>query len=599
MIQLKRLTTSTSIDNVQLEVGQPLVDPNNSLLYIGKDSGKLKFYDSDHVDKKLVNKIKVGESEIEPASGELEFKAGTNITLGADNNTKTITISSTNTAHTHSTGEGLFVDGSGGVDGEVSYSLNVATQESLGGIKLGFNAQSGMLPIKLGEGGNNDKKAYASLPTASTSSLGGVKSRTTGTASDRDYYVEVNSSDSTMKVNVPWSNTAHTHTNGVGLVKTGGGGVEGTVGYKVALTEKAETPDKNVAVPRPAANADRTYPVIVDKENNLATIVPWINSTVTSNAPTGAPPGTSTGISVTSTPKGNNQSFNLTLDKTVAHLNSLPGVNGDFLLTLNRSNNGESTAYTYSCIASPLNNLESRVNNALQSGVYAAVASGGLTQAVPSTGTNKLTLTITPQQALILHQYSPGYADGAISITKPSGWLGNDLPDSFTDDLFIIGQGLGTMTGSYLFDICGLHKNYHIYGSYYDKLTVTLTNADRWYYKIVNLTGFNKLTLTLDKDGSGHSYFVSGGTYSLDFYSDGCMAWCFTNKRTPQFINNCNLTLPDGWKPRNSSTGLISYDGSGIVNHAEPITINTDGIIETFGSNGWQVNSVSLIYQLA
>lgn len=527
MIQLKRLTTSTSIDNVQLEVGQPLVDPNNSLLYIGKDSGKLKFYDSDHVDKKLVNKIKVGESKIEPASGELEFKAGTNITLGADNNTKTLTISSTNTAHTHSTGEGLSIDGSGGVEGSVTYSLNAATQTSLGGIKLGFNAQSGMLPIELG-GGDDDKKAYASLPTASTSSLGGVKSRKTGTASDRDYYVEVNSSDSTMKVNVP-----------------------------------------------------------------------WINSAVTSNAPTGAPPGTSTGISVTSTLKDNMQSFNLTLDRTVAHLDSLPGENGDFLLTLNRSNKEKLTAYTYSWIASPLNNLESKVNNALQSGVYAAVASGGLTQAVPPTAANELTLTITTQQALILHQYYPGDANGTISITKPSGWLGNDLPDSFTDDLFIIGQGLGTVIGSYLFDICSLHKNYHIWGSYNDKLEVTLKNANRWYYKIVNLTGFNKLTLTLNRDGSGQNYFISDKSYNLDFYSDGCMAWCFTNKRTPQFINNCNLTLPDGWKPRNSSTGLISYDASGIVNHAEPITINTDGVIETFGSNGWQVNSVSLIYQLA
>ena len=140
MIQLKRLKETSNIDNVQLEAGQPLVDPNGSFLYIGKDSGKLKFYDSNHVDTKLVNKIKVGESEIEPASGELEFKAGGNVTLEADNDTKTITINSKNTAHTHSNGEGLSVNGSGGVDGEVFYSLNAATQGSLGGIKLGFNA---------------------------------------------------------------------------------------------------------------------------------------------------------------------------------------------------------------------------------------------------------------------------------------------------------------------------------------------------------------------------------------------------------------------------------------------------------------------------
>ena len=46
------------------------------------------------------------------------------------------------------------------------------------------------------------------LPTANTSILGGVKSSTTGTTSDRNYNVEVNS-DGTMKVNVPWTNTTY------------------------------------------------------------------------------------------------------------------------------------------------------------------------------------------------------------------------------------------------------------------------------------------------------------------------------------------------------------------------------------------------------
>lgn len=41
------------------------------------------------------------------------------------------------------------------------------------------------------------------LPIASASALGGVKSSTTGTTSGRDYNVEINA-DGTMKVNVPW-----------------------------------------------------------------------------------------------------------------------------------------------------------------------------------------------------------------------------------------------------------------------------------------------------------------------------------------------------------------------------------------------------------
>ena len=44
------------------------------------------------------------------------------------------------------------------------------------------------------------------LPTATASALGGVKSSTTGTTVNRDYKVQVNS-DGTMKVNVPWTDT--------------------------------------------------------------------------------------------------------------------------------------------------------------------------------------------------------------------------------------------------------------------------------------------------------------------------------------------------------------------------------------------------------
>lgn len=48
------------------------------------------------------------------------------------------------------------------------------------------------------------------LPIASASALGGVKSATTGTTPGRDYKVQVNS-DGTMKVNVPWTDTNTTY----------------------------------------------------------------------------------------------------------------------------------------------------------------------------------------------------------------------------------------------------------------------------------------------------------------------------------------------------------------------------------------------------
>ena len=52
-------------------------------------------------------------------------------------------------------------------------------------------------------------QAYT-LPIASSTILGGVKSSTTGTTSGRDYNVEINS-DGTMKLNVPWIDTNSTY----------------------------------------------------------------------------------------------------------------------------------------------------------------------------------------------------------------------------------------------------------------------------------------------------------------------------------------------------------------------------------------------------
>lgn len=87
------------------------------------------------------------------------------------------------------------------------------------------------------------------------------------------------------------TNTAHTHTNGVGLVRTGDGGASGTVDYKVALV--SEEKDANVA------GTGKLYPIKVDKNGKLAVNVPWtdtntdtgvtsVNVTGTGNAVTAA-----------------------------------------------------------------------------------------------------------------------------------------------------------------------------------------------------------------------------------------------------------------------------------------------------------------------
>lgn len=58
----------------------------------------------------------------------------------------------------------------------------------------------------LSGGGTLEADRTLSLSTATSSTLGGVKSATTGTTANRDYNVQVNS-DGTMKVNVPWTDT--------------------------------------------------------------------------------------------------------------------------------------------------------------------------------------------------------------------------------------------------------------------------------------------------------------------------------------------------------------------------------------------------------
>ena len=73
------------------------------------------------------------------------------------------------------------------------------------------------------------------------------------------------------------TNTAHQHSAGAGLTIEGSitDWVSGStnVKYKAALV--SETLNTNAAVSTPAANAERTYPVILDKNGKLATIVPW------------------------------------------------------------------------------------------------------------------------------------------------------------------------------------------------------------------------------------------------------------------------------------------------------------------------------------
>ena len=72
----------------------------------------------------------------------------------------------------------------------------------------------------------SDIGALTSIPTATGSVLGGVKSSTTGTTSGRDYNVQVNT-DGTMKVNVPWTDN-NTVTN---IGANGSGYTSGNINF--------------------------------------------------------------------------------------------------------------------------------------------------------------------------------------------------------------------------------------------------------------------------------------------------------------------------------------------------------------------------------
>ena len=93
---------------------------------------------------------------------------------------------------------------------------------------------------------------------ATPSAAGLVKSSTTGTTSDRDYNVEVNS-DGTMKVNVPWTDT--TYSEGTGLTLSNG---------KFSVNTGFSTNGTN-------------YQVTTDDSGNLYVAVPWTNVATTSS----------------------------------------------------------------------------------------------------------------------------------------------------------------------------------------------------------------------------------------------------------------------------------------------------------------------------
>ena len=160
---------------------------------------------------------------------------------------KKITIAAADTHNSHAIISGVKADGSTNIQGSAS-SGNITLGDS--GVTAGEYGPTAAASPAFG--------ASFNVPDIKVNAKGVVTSVT-----NRAITLPAQPSD---------TNTAHSHTAGVGLGISGSGGTSGTTTYKAALAD--ETLDTNAAVTRPSANASKTYPVIADKNGKLATIVP-------------------------------------------------------------------------------------------------------------------------------------------------------------------------------------------------------------------------------------------------------------------------------------------------------------------------------------
>lgn len=149
-----------------------------------------------------------------------------------------------------------------------NYSLPAATNNSLGGIQLGYEDNNKNYRLQTDNDGNgyvNVPWTVYSLPTANKNTLGGVKS-SSNTNSDNNnkiYHVGVDT-NGIMTVNVPWTDTTYTLLTAsfstLGGVKLGANKLD------------------NLNTPNPTSSANRYYPIQTDKSDRLVVNVPWTDN---------------------------------------------------------------------------------------------------------------------------------------------------------------------------------------------------------------------------------------------------------------------------------------------------------------------------------
>ena len=148
----------------------PAVNNTTAGLMSAADKAKLDgIAAGGEVNQNAFSNVKVGNVTVAADLKEdtLELVAGTNITITPDATNDKITISSSDTAHSHSVGTGLEIVGNGGTDGDVKYSLKTATDEEIGGIKVGYTENGANYPVEL----DSDNKAFVNVPWVNTTNF--------------------------------------------------------------------------------------------------------------------------------------------------------------------------------------------------------------------------------------------------------------------------------------------------------------------------------------------------------------------------------------------------------------------------------------------
>ena len=117
--------------------------------------------------------------------------------------------------------------------------------------------------------GEIDKNTW----TANSASADGYVAKGTGNA-NKVWKTDANGNPGWRDDADTNTNTAHTHTAGIGLIKTGDGGTSGVVDYKVKLLEEK----KNTVASTRSKGTDKLYAVEADKDGYLAVRVPWTDT---------------------------------------------------------------------------------------------------------------------------------------------------------------------------------------------------------------------------------------------------------------------------------------------------------------------------------